>query len=95
MIRHAVIALLAWLCLTCSVVAQTVPSTALTFPALSGRVVDDAALLAAPDREALTRSLADLEVKTSDQLVVVTLKTLQGRDEPGGSARRTRTAVRC
>jgi uncharacterized protein len=79
MIRHAVIALLAWLCLTCSVVAQTVPSTALTFPALSGRVVDDAALLAAPDREALTRSLADLEVKTSDQLVVVTLKTLQGR----------------
>lgn len=84
MIRHAVIAVVAWLCLTGSVVAQTlptatVPTAALTFPALSGRVVDDAGLLSAPDREALTRSLADLEAKTTDQVVVVTLKTLQGR----------------
>jgi len=84
MIRHAVIAVFAWLCLTGSVGAQTLPTSAaptptLTFPALSGRVVDDAGLLSVPDREALTRSLADLEAKTTDQLVVVTLKTLQGR----------------
>ena len=79
MIRHAVIAAIAWLCLTCSAVAQTVPAPTLTFPALSGRVVDDAGLLSAPDREALARSLADLEARTTDQLVVVTLKTLQGR----------------
>jgi uncharacterized protein len=84
MIRHAVIAVVAWLCLTGSVVAQTLPTSAvptgaLIFPVLSGRVVDDAGLLPAPDREALTRSLADLEAKTTDQLVVVTLKTLQGR----------------
>jgi len=79
MIRHAVIAVVAWLCLTCSVVAQAVPTTPLIFPVLSGRVVDDAGLLSAPDRDALTRSLADLEAKTTDQLVVVTLKTLQNR----------------
>ena len=79
MIRHAVIAVVAWLCLTCSLVAQTVPTPPLTFPVLSGRVVDDAGLLSASDREALTRSLADLEAKTTDQLVVVTVKSLQGR----------------
>ena len=79
MLRHAFIAAVAWLCLTGSVVAQTVPAPALTFPALSGRVVDDAGLLPAADREALTRSLAALEAKTNDQLVVVTLRTLQGR----------------
>ena len=79
MIRHAVIAVVAWLCLTCSVFAQTVPTQAVTFPVLSGRVVDEAGLLSAPDRDALTRSLADLEARTTDQVVVVTVKTLQGR----------------
>jgi uncharacterized protein len=79
MIRHAVIAIAAWLCLTCSVLAQTAPTSALTFPGLSGRVVDDAGLLSVTERDALTRSLAALEAKTTDQLVVVTLKTLQGR----------------
>ena len=73
MARHAVLAFVAWLCLTCSGVAQT-----LTFPALTGRVVDTAGLLSAPDRAVLTASLADLEARTSDQLVVVTLKSLQG-----------------
>jgi uncharacterized protein len=79
MIRNSVIAVVAWLCLTCAVVAQTAPTPTLTFPALSGRVVDDAGLLSAPDREALTQSLADLEARTADQLVLVTLKSLQGR----------------
>ncbi len=78
MARHAVLAVVAWLCLACAAVAQTSPVATLTFPVLSGRVVDDAGLLPAPDREALTQSLADLEAKTKDQLVVVTLKSLQG-----------------
>ena len=49
-----------------------------TFPALSGRVVDDADLLTAADEAALTAELQSLEDKASDQLVVVTLPSLQG-----------------
>ena len=73
MARRAVLTLLAWLCLSWAGAAQ-----ALTFPALTGRVVDEAGLLSAPDRAALTASLAGLEATTTDQLVVVTLKSLQG-----------------
>lgn len=51
---------------------------ALTFPALSGRVVDEANLLDGPTRQALTRKLEDLESRTTTQLVVVTLDSLQG-----------------
>lgn len=49
-----------------------------TFPALSGRVVDSADLLSAADEAALTAELRSLEDKASDQLVVVTLPSLQG-----------------
>jgi uncharacterized protein len=51
---------------------------ALDFPPLTGRVVDDADILDAATRAALTQKLAALEDKTTDQLVVVTLKSLQG-----------------
>ena len=44
-----------------------------TFPALTGRVVDDAKLLSDVDEQALTADLKALEDKSSDQLVVVTL----------------------
>jgi uncharacterized protein len=73
MARRVIFIAIAWICLTCAGVAQT-----LTFPVLTGRVVDEAGLLSAADRAALTQSLADLEAKTTDQLVVVTLKSLQG-----------------
>jgi uncharacterized protein len=73
MLWRAVFAAVAWICLISACAAQT-----LSFPALTGRVVDDAALLDAATRTALTGSLADLEQKTTDQLVVVTLKSLQG-----------------
>jgi uncharacterized protein len=53
-------------------------AVALDFPALRGRVVDDAAILDPAAQAALTQKLADLETKTTDQLVVVTLKSLQG-----------------
>jgi len=49
-----------------------------TFPALTGRVVDDANLLSESDKQALTADLKALEDKSSDQLVVVTLPSLQG-----------------
>ena len=60
------------------VLGAALPALALDFPTLSGRVVDDAGILDAATRAALTQKLADLETKTTDQLVVVTLKSLQG-----------------
>lgn len=49
-----------------------------TFPALSGRIVDNADLLTPADRAALAAELQALENKSSDQLVVVTVPSLQG-----------------
>jgi uncharacterized protein len=49
-----------------------------TFPELTGRVVDDAQLLGPDVEEELTNELKALEGKSSDQLVVVTLPSLQG-----------------
>jgi uncharacterized protein len=51
-----------------------------TFPALTGRVVDDAQVLDLRTRSEIEGKLADFETKTGDQLVVVTLKSLQGYD---------------
>jgi uncharacterized protein len=48
-----------------------------TFPTLTGRVVDDANLLSQADREQLDADLKALEDKSSDQVVVVTLPSLQ------------------
>jgi uncharacterized protein len=76
-IRIALLALVALLALAAPATAQT--SQALTFPALSGRVVDDAGMLSPGTRGILTRELAELEDKTTRQLVVVTVKSLQGR----------------
>src|SRR4029079_10353265 len=50
------------------------------FPALTGRVVDDAGILSPDTKAGLTEKLASLEQKTSRQLVVVTLPSLQGYD---------------
>jgi uncharacterized protein len=47
-------------------------------PALTGRIVDQAGMLGASDEAAIHKKLADLEEKTTDQLVVVTLDSLQG-----------------
>ena len=51
---------------------------ALNFPVLSGRVVDEANIIDQATRSALTEKLKALEDKTTTQLVVVTLKSLQG-----------------
>jgi len=50
------------------------------FLALTGRVVDDAGILSPDTKAGLTEKLAALEQKTSRQLVVVTLPSLQGYD---------------
>jgi len=58
------------------------PQTAFTaepeYPALTGRVVDGDNLLSAEDERALTADLEALEEKSTDQVVVVTLPSLQG-----------------
>ncbi len=50
----------------------------LSFPALSGRVVDAADILPADRRSALEARLKAYEEKTSDQVVVATVPSLQG-----------------
>ena len=51
---------------------------AIEFPALIGRVVDGADLLSPSTEERLARQLEDHEKQTSNQVVVVTLPSLQG-----------------
>ena len=72
--RRAGLALACLLLLSLAVL----PAVALVLPTLSGRVVDDANILDPPTRAALDQKLAELEAKTTDQLVIVTLKSLQG-----------------
>lgn len=64
------------------IVFFTAPSAraALTFPPLTGRVVDDAHVLPADVKVELSAKLENLERTTSRQLVVVTLPSLQGQD---------------
>lgn len=52
----------------------------INFPTLTGRVVDDAQLLTPEQEQALTGKLATLEQQTGDQLVVVTLPSLQDQE---------------
>lgn len=49
-----------------------------SFPALTGRVVDDADVLSADQEQILSAKLEALENATTDQFVVATLSSLQG-----------------
>ena len=64
------------LVLVCAVTAVL----AYTFPALTGRVVDQANVIPADTRGALETKLADLESKSGIQLVVATITSLEGGD---------------
>jgi uncharacterized protein len=48
------------------------------FPKLTGRVVDEAGILSSGTKAALDTSLESLENRSTDQLVVVTVSSLQG-----------------
>lgn len=50
----------------------------ISFPELTGRVVDQAGLLTASQRASLETDLAAFEAKSTDQIVVVTTPSLQG-----------------
>jgi uncharacterized protein len=68
------------LALLLAVCAWVVPARAAdpTFPALTGRVVDQARILSLETIAGLDAKLAQLEADTGDQFVVVTLDSLQG-----------------
>ncbi len=72
MTRSFVVALL--LCLF------SLSAFAFDFPALTGRVVDQAGVINAQSRTALEAKLKDLEDKSGIQLVVATVKSLQDSD---------------
>lgn len=74
-------ATIATICQTLALVvalALTARAEGLSFPPLTGRVVDDAGILSPTTDSELTDMLARLEKANGDQLVVVTLKSLQG-----------------
>lgn len=70
----AVVGLL-WLAGLTPALAQT-----LTFPPLNGRVVDGARLLSPAEEQEITAKLEALERDTTDQVVVVTVESLQGHE---------------
>jgi len=53
---------------------------AVTYPALTGRVVDQANIISAETRSALETKSADLESKSGIQLVVATVRSLEGQE---------------
>ena len=56
------------------------PAFAINFPALTGRVVDQANIIQPDTRAAIEQKLADLETKSGIQLVVATVNSLEGQD---------------
>jgi uncharacterized protein len=58
--------------------AVVVPAVAQTFPALTGRVVDQAGVLSPSVRSALTARLETLETRTGDQVVAASVRSLDG-----------------
>jgi uncharacterized protein len=58
----------------------TVQAFAFDFPPLSGRVVDQAGVINAATRSSIEAKSKDLEDKSGIQLVVATIKSLQGSD---------------
>ena len=60
------------------VLACSVALAAPNFPQLTGQIVDNANILSAEDKAAIDAELKALEAKSSDQLVVVTVPSLDG-----------------
>ena len=56
------------------------PAFAIDFPALTGRVVDQANIIQPDTRVAIEQKLRDLETRSGIQLVVATVNSLEGQD---------------
>ncbi|MDR3466963.1 MAG: TPM domain-containing protein [Xanthobacteraceae bacterium] len=66
--------------LVVAVLCAAAAALALTFPPLSGRIVDQANIIPAATRDAIEPKLADLETKSGIQLVVATVSSLEGQE---------------
>lgn len=71
---------LATAALTGLLLLSAAPAAAQTFPKLTGRVVDQADIIPPAQEAALNAQLEQLETTTGHQLVVATVKDLQGND---------------
>ncbi len=67
---------IAGVALLCTIIA----ASTLNLPTLSGRVVDQANIIPADTRSAITDKLADLEAKSGIQLVVATVSSLEDQE---------------
>jgi uncharacterized protein len=67
-------------CLALTFLALLSVALALNFPALTGRVVDQANIIPTDSRRTIETKLADLEAKSSIQLVVATVTSLEGQE---------------
>ncbi len=72
--------LFAALALALALVPSALRADVTDFPALTGRVVDQANLLAPDVKQTLETKLADLEQKSGIQFVVATVSSLQGEE---------------
>jgi uncharacterized protein len=70
----------AWLSAALLLLVVTAGLAAPNFPALTGRVVDSAQVIDARARPAIEQKLENLESRSGIQLVVATLKSLDGQD---------------
>jgi len=71
---------LRYIVLAFALLLTLVAAQAIVYPTLSGRVVDAANVLSPQTRADLTTKLADLEDKSSIQLVVATVSSLEGQE---------------
>jgi uncharacterized protein len=67
-----------WPALLLATLLFALPALAQSLPALTGRVVDNAGMIDAPDESALVSTLEAFERKSSDQIVVATIGSLGG-----------------
>jgi uncharacterized protein len=67
-------------CLVLSLLMLVAAAFAANFPALTGRVVDQANIIPTESRQAIEAKLADLETKSDIQLVVATVTSLDGQE---------------
>ncbi len=63
-----------------ALLGTAVGAAAINFPALSGRIVDQANIIPAATRDAIETKLADLETNSGIQLVVATVSSLQDQE---------------
>jgi uncharacterized protein len=67
-------------CVALALLALLSAALAINFPALTGRVVDQANIIPVDSRQAIEAKLADLESKSGIQLVVATVTSLEGQE---------------